>query len=390
MRILFDNQKFTTDTVGGIVRIFAELMRHFDGRTDVAYDMPIAQSNNEYLAELPKFKDRLRAILPISRFWNLPCKGPLYRLWCQKVIGRDNQVLVEKALQRGDFDLFHPTYYDPYFLSRLKGRPFVLTIYDMIHETVLAHRSISRITAMRKKKLAQRAARIIAISQATKDDAVRILGIAPDRIDVVHLGNSLAVDAATLAQRPMDAPGKYILFVGNRDAYKNFTRFVEAVTPLLQNDKKLHVVCIGGGAFSAAECAQFAVADIVGQMHQKRTNDLGLAQYYAHAQLFVFPSLYEGFGVPILEAFACGCPVVLGDNGSLPEIGGEAALYFNPHDAHDMRRVIGEVLNSEKLQQQLRERGMIRGHDFSWEKCAQQTLDVYQRVLDEKKIQAAA
>jgi glycosyltransferase involved in cell wall biosynthesis len=169
-----------------------------------------------------------------------------------------------------------------------------------------------------------------------------------------------------------------VLFVGQRGDYKNYSSFLTAMAPLLRDDARLRVVCAGGRAFGAEEvqrARQLGVGERV--VHVPGPDDAALAALYRHARAFVFPSRYEGFGLPVLEAFAFGCPAVLARSSSLPEIGGDAARYFDPASEGAMRDAIDGVLRDESARAALIEAGRRRAREFSWARTARETWAYY-------------
>ena len=178
--------------------------------------------------------------------------------------------------------------------------------------------------------------------------------------------------------RHMDGQ-KYILFVGARGGYKNFTRFIEAMRKILDRRKDLHVFCAGGGAFNYEEQKNFG--EYAGRIHQGGLSDLELADAYAGAECFVFPSEYEGFGIPILEAFACSCPVVCSEASCFPEVAGKSAEYFDPLNPDDMADKILGVLDDEALRKKLIVSGRGRLKIFDWDKTAAETLKCYKEAM---------
>lgn len=168
--------------------------------------------------------------------------------------------------------------------------------------------------------------------------------------------------------------------MGKRELYKNFTGFFRAIQPLLHRHPDLHLVCAGGGAFSADEQSLFQASGLGHRVQYQPINDGILYGLYQHAQAFVFPSLNEGFGIPVLEAFGAGCPVVLSERSSLPEVAGEAAVYFDPENDESIADAIERVVTSESLRDQLRQSGRERLTLFSLDKTARQTFDVYKQL----------
>jgi glycosyltransferase involved in cell wall biosynthesis len=166
--------------------------------------------------------------------------------------------------------------------------------------------------------------------------------------------------------------------VGSRGGYKNFNIFIKAIALLLiQYDFKL--ICTGS-PFSKNETDLFQYLNIDDRIICRLVSDEELYSLYAKATAFVFPSLYEGFGIPVLEAFATGCPAILSNTSSLPEIGDDGAVYFVPYSIDDMRRVIEKVITSKTLQNKLIKNGKKPRKKFSWEKCARETMNVYEMI----------
>jgi len=157
-------------------------------------------------------------------------------------------------LFKNQFDVFHPTYYDPYFLKYLKGKPFVLTIYDMIHEFFPEQFPNKDPTMLNKKVLATKADFIITISHNTKKDVIETYSIDEDRVFVIYLGNSLS---SSEKPESLNLPSQYVLYVGDRQIYKNFYRFLIAVAPILHDNPSLYIVCAGGKNFSSEEISLF-------------------------------------------------------------------------------------------------------------------------------------
>jgi glycosyltransferase involved in cell wall biosynthesis len=179
---------------------------------------------------------------------------------------------------------------------------------------------------------------------------------------------------------PIPLPESYLLFVGTRGGYKNFLLFVEAVGPLLRKDHRLHVVCVGGGGFTPSEADGLSRQGILERCHQHQVRDEHLAHYYEHARAFVFPSTYEGFGIPIVEAFSCGCPAAVSDASCFPEIASSAALYFDPDDPESMRSAVERLMYDDALRTRLAAEGRMRAQEFRWERTAAQTLAVYRAL----------
>jgi len=367
VRILYDHQIFASQIYGGISRYFFELLKNFENNDEIKYELSLKYSNNYYLKELDN--------LPYKTFFERHSFKGKYKL-----LNIINRKISEKYISKRDFDTFHPTYYDPYFLDFLNGRPFVLTIFDMIHEIYPEMFSSKDKISERKKILAQKATKIIAISENTKRDIINILRIDESKIEVIYLGNSLKInkDIKTIN---IGIPKKYILFVGSRKSYKNFELFIDAVSLLINEDNELNIVCAGGGDFSKIEIEKFRSLKIRDKLFYYSSSDSTLAYLYQKATAFVFPSLYEGFGIPVLESFACRCPLICSKASSLPEVAGDAAIYFDPTDKSSMLNSIQKVIYDDKLKRQLINKGIERVIEFTWGKTAKKTKKLYEDIL---------
>ena len=342
-------------------------MKNFRNNDEVECELSLRYSNNYYLKELDN--------LPYKTFFKRHSFKGKYRL-----LNIINKKISEKYISKGDYDLFHPTYYDPYFLDFLNGKPFVLTILDMIHEIFPEIFPLKDKTSERKKLLAQKAAKIIAISENTKRDIIKFLGIGENKIEVIYLGNSLKIkkDIKTIN---IKIPEKYILFVGSRRGYKNFELFIEVISPLINDDNKLNIVCAGGGKFNNKEIEKLKNLKIKDKVFYYSGSDSILAYLYQKAVAFIFPSLYEGFGIPVLESFASGCPVICSKTSSLPEVAGDAVVYFDPTDKLSMLNSIKKVIYDDELRKQLMDKGIERVKEFTWKKTAEKTKKIYEEIL---------
>lgn len=361
MRILFDHQTFHIQRFGGISRYFYELINRL---SDDDVSVALSFSMNRYIKHHPKCSHT-----------NVTKK--LFKV-TEGVFRRLNKKNSLSKIAKGDFDLFHPTYYDPYFLDALGDKPFVLTIHDMMHERFAQYFKADDPTAGYKRLLSQKARRIIAISENTKRDIIEILGVDEAKIDVVYHG----FDSKTVVEgRPEGLPEEYILYVGERRCYKNFDSTVTAFTEVRKTHPDCHLV-LTGRKLSSAERRQFerlGLTDFV-KIYTDISDDV-LLQLYRHARLFVYPSLYEGFGIPILESFSQQCPVVLSNASCFPEVAGDAAEYFDPMDAQAQAAAMLAVMDSEEHRNELTKAGASRLKLFTWDNTVKKTREVYKKVL---------
>ena len=279
-------------------------------------------------------------------------------------------------------DVFHPTFYDDYFLNNIGETPFVLTIYDMIHEVFPeCFPGDNNRTTFFKKKLYSAARQVIAISEHTKKDIMEIFEVPGEKITVIPLANSLVCNTEKQNENYRNlVSGKYILFVGGRGTYKNFMFFISSISKLLEKDSGIKVICTGQ-PFDKSELAYLDSMDLSSKVVCFSFNDKDLSSLYSNAEMFVFPSLYEGFGIPVLEAFACGCPALLSNTTSLPEVGGEAAEYFNPKSVVEIRSTVEKVLFNSALRKKMVQKGYERLKLFSWDETVRKTGEVYKKCV---------
>ncbi|AQG79666.1 glycosyltransferase family 4 protein [Spirosoma montaniterrae] len=368
MKVLYDHQSFTGLSYGGVSRYFFELMRSFSKRSDIAFELSLRLSNNEYLDQV-SFSRHMR-YRSLARSMNV-----------NRLASALNRQYSLSRIRSGNFDVFHPTYYHRYFLKAIGNKPFAVTFHDATSERYgELYPDLGEGLYDVKKQLMRRADCIISVSEFSKQEILRYFPIEPEKIHVIHLGTSLAEQAASVNSDPALVPFSYLLYVGKRPLYKNFNGFFRAVQPVLQQHPDLHLVCAGGGPFSRDEQGLFHAARLANRVHYRPVTDTGLMNLYKHAEAFVFPSLNEGFGIPVLEAFSGGCPVILSDRSSLPEVAGDAAVYFDPENDDSIAQAVERVLTDKALQDQLRRRGTERLSHFSCEKTARQTLEVYQSL----------
>ncbi len=285
-----------------------------------------------------------------------------------------NDRAFKHALEEMDFDVLHITGAHPVrdIWSPVVGKkPIVVTVYDLIPEIINGSKRVQTY----RRKLMRDATHVIAISECTKRDLIRIYDVPSEKITVIHLG---FLKMANVCEVEFELPRPYVLYVGRRDGYKNFRFLVDAISPLLR-DGDLHLFCTGGD-FSQEEKSLFEGLNISHKVHQRFVADEEMPDLFRKAAAFVYPSIYEGFGIPILDAFSAGCPVVLSNCSCFPEVGGDAALYFDDGDAETLRSHVVRLLTDGALRNELIEKGIARANLFTWEKCANETAGIYRKV----------
>lgn len=363
MKILYDHQMFSYQKFGGITKYFVELMKNMGPEHQIK--LGLLFSENHYLKENQRLFKKAN-LLPPREF-----KG---KATLKKHVANINGLYSRYCISNNDFDLFHPTFYDDYFLGKLK-KPLVVTVHDLIefrYKDTFFKDSINRPPM---EKVIMKADRIISISENTKRDLLETFDLNPDKIDVIYHGYNNNDRVKSPNQF-----GKYILYVGDRGSYKNFILFIESVAALLKKERDIKVVCVGR-PFIPEEMELLVRLGISDQLLALHVDEDMLNNLYANALTFVYPSLYEGFGMPILEAFSNDCPLCLSNTSCFPEIAGKAASYFDPEDAGSILTAIEKVLFDEGYAQQLRTAGKQRLKEFSWEKTAAKTLKSYEKTI---------
>lgn len=383
MKVLYDHQIFEHQRIGGVSRYFAEIIRHLP--TDVEADVSIQYTFNEYLRDMNipfEWRDQLISYYSFLPKLNFKGKKRLYSFLQERFsekypdFYKVNQSRTIEKLEKGDFDIFHPTFFDDYYLDHLNGKPYVLTVHDMIIELYPEFIN-SPGFIKRKKKLVDNAAHIIAVSENTKRDIVNVFGTSADKVSVTYHASSL-VDGGG---KPENLPNKYLLYVGDRRlGYKNFKFFIAAIQPILLENKALCIVCTGD-SFTTEENNYFEALGIQDQLKIIFVNDTQMFGLYRSAEMFIYPSYYEGFGIPILEAFQAQCPVVLSNGSCFPEVGGDAGMYFDSKSPEQLRFAVLSLLNNKELRQEMINKGTQHLQNFSWEKSALQTIEIYKEIL---------
>lgn len=362
MRIIYDHQIFDSQKYGGISRYFFELARHLAGSEGVDLRVISPFFINEYL---------LSARVSVAGV-HVPQIRRTGRIWREL-----NQWLAPRMMRRFRPDLIHETYYSPVKVAPSKAK-VVITVHDMIHEIFPECFPGRDDTRIKKAVAVRRADHVICVSENTRQDLVRFLEVDPAKTSVVHHGYEL--QSLPTGLRRCEA--SYILYVGSRSGYKNFDRLLQAYAAYSSIHEEFQLVTFGGGALTRHERSR--IQELGGGRWQVRHfsgGDEVLADLYESAHVLVYPSLYEGFGIPPLEAMSVGCPVLCSDRSSLPEIVGDAAGFFDPESVDSIVAELNRVLFDSVYRQALIKKGRLQCTKFSWQGCAQKTLDVYRRVI---------
>jgi glycosyltransferase involved in cell wall biosynthesis len=364
MRVAFDSQIFTMQVYGGISRYICSLAKALTLYSDVEPRIFAPLHINAYLPELAS------ELVSGHKVPRVPKTG--------RLLHSTSMMLAQPAIRRFHPDIVHETYYTRRPINSKDART-VVTVHDMIHEHSPSEFTKNDQTSALKRIATQRADHVICISESTRRDLLNFFDVPEEKISVVYHGFdtwSPGIPDVGYRTKP------YLLYVGDRRGYKNFSGFLRAYASSSWLHSNFDVVCFGGGVFSRVESEMFRKLGLSDKkLIQMDGSDNKLASFYCGAALFVYPSLYEGFGIPPLEAMSLDCPVACSNSSSIPEVVGDAAEYFDPRETDSIRTAMESVLSSIARRTDLIERGKLRCTQFSWRHCADEMLGVYRCLM---------
>lgn len=316
-------------------------------------------------------------------------KSMIFRIpgaWKEKLWGWQKLNLLDLVLGKQDI-LFAPSFFEIHLASRI---PAVVTIHDLTMFKFPEQRgkTLSQYLASRTLKACQKAQKILSVSENTKKDLIEILKIKPEKIIVTPLACaeefSLAVNADEIKKikTKYNLAKKIILSVGTLEPRKNMVRLISAYAELPKIlQKKYDLVIAGGAGWNNSDILTMVQA--LGLQEKVKflgfVPDADLNLLYHTTEIFVYPAIYEGFGLPVLEAITAGAPVITSNTSSLPEVGGKAVLYVDPLDVSDIVLKIKNLLENPRLRTNLIKKGKIQAQKFSWEKTVRKTLGVFEQ-----------
>lgn len=391
IRILFDHQIFEMQNTGGISRYFSELFIEWSNYNSIQYILSTQYSDNKYLNEqilkrnifgtpMRLHDDNLNYLAPL-----LKINPEVYRKIYDYVYYRNedkkknlNKLATIEQMKTHDYDIFHPTYFDDYFFPFLDKKPYVITVHDLIEELYPEFFIKTNLNLVKKGNLIKRASHVIAVSENTKKDIIKIFGIPSEKITTIYHGHRhkklITIDIPNF-------PKLFFLYIGQRHHYKNFYFTVEALGPLLESYPDIKIICLGGQNLTREERTFFLHLNLENRIFWIDASDEVLAYCYHHAIALLYTSLYEGFGIPVIEAFYEGCPVIGSNTSSIPEIGKDAIAYISPKNPQTILNAAKRILTEPDYRNHLIMRGKELAPLYSWNHTAKQTLEVYKKVL---------
>jgi len=359
MKIAYNGSIFFTQRYGGISRYFCSIKNEYiNDKKIIKVFSPIFKNN--YLLKLPRKN--------VHGFYLSRYPTPLFFKSIVDYISC-NQI------KNSEFDIVHDTYYSPSMLT-LKNKKKVLTVYDLIYEKLYKDNNFEL-----KKKIIKEADTIICISENTKRDLIEYYGTNEKKIYVSYLGSDhIPKNLTSNYAEMLNIPKNFIFFVGSRYRYKNFNLFLNSYYKSKKIKKDFNIICFGGERFSKEEKETFIEFGIEKKILHFYGNDDFLYYLYSKAALFVFPSQYEGFGIPLLEAMSVGCPVLASDTNIFKEICKNGVHYFKNNDQHDLTERLEFLLFSDSILSSKKDLALSICRQYSWKKCAKETYNVYKKL----------
>lgn len=347
---------------GGVSKYFVELIKRFPPET---VKFLLKFTNNEYVKELPNIKTH--TVLPNKNF-----KGKA------RLISEIGKIVSIPQLIKGNFDIYHPSHYDGYGLNIIPKRiRTVATIHDLNYFKIPQFYPPNSRNKRNQERMIKEVNHIIAISNKTKDDLQELFGVEESKISVIYHG----IDTNWIRNsRPIEYLEPYFLFVGRRSEYKNYKSVLYAMQIVKLKFPEIKLYCAGLQP-SQSEIQLIKDLGLVNNVKFISASNEELANLYKQALGFIFPSFYEGFGLPILEAMSANCPTIISNASCFPEIAKDASLYFSPENQEELAYQMLRLIDDNSLRQDLIARGNERIKDFSWDKSAQQHMEVYKSLI---------
>ena len=380
VKVLYDHQAFDSQTYGGVTNGAVQLISNLPSYIDKT--IAVKRTGNVHLLSSKISKAKPLLCTRDSFIMDKYFKGK-YRLFdklaskCIFLRPWDlNKAYSIQLLTEGNYDVFHPTYFYWYFLDYIGSKPFILTIHDLTPERFFENKDDLQIKA--RELLIDKAAHITVNSEFTKDEVMDYYKVPSSKISVIYRGAPSEIAYSKEKIFSFD----YLLYVGSRTtSYKNFLPMLRNIRSFLLSHENIKLVCTGN-EFDLDEAKVISELNLSDKVITRFCSPEELMNLYSNAICFIYPSLNEGFGLPILEAYSADCPVFLNNCSCFPEIALDAAVYFNLKDEYgDLCDRLDEFLKAslqERHQLVIKQRNRLSF--FSWKKSAEKLAQVYEQV----------
>jgi len=363
MRILYDGEIYVSQTAGGISRYFSSIISRLP--KDFIPTLTTAATRE---INYPKHPNLRTFFYPRHGF-----RPGRLSYWLEQYYFR--------AVTCRNYDLIHPTYY--WMLTRQPMSryqlPIVITVHDMVHEKFSKDIDPDHYVINEKRKAITSSDAIICVSENTKKDLLELYPALECQTTVIYHASEIDI-TMSYGKEPIPAR-PYYLYVGSRFGYKNFKTLLTGFAQAISQAPDLSL-CVVGSPFNHNEQKLLSELSLHPYVEQiSYPSDQHLAKLYRCSLGFVYPSRYEGFGIPLLEAMSCGAPVIAANTSSIPEVVQDAGALFNPGSAEDLAERLLFLVNHPSAREVLIEKGYSRASDFSWDRAVAQTVEVYEKLL---------
>jgi len=366
MKIFYDHKIFYKQVRGGPSRLFLSLAKNL-----LQYDCNIKIYAPFYFNEFLNQFSKQHSDIVEGKYIKNRIK------YSSKIIGLINSFLSKNKIKKETPDIYHSTYYGN-SLTNLKKIPLVITVHDLVHELLLKNKGIKGLDD--KSKIIHKADQIITVSQNTKNDLIHYYKINEKKISVINPGVENIFLNKNYSNYDFLNLKPYILYVGSRHGYKNAKNLLISFAKSSKLRNNIKIVFFGGENFNNEEKKFISTLNLSEKnCIQLSGDDNTLKLLYKNAEVFVYPSLYEGFGSSPLEAMNYGCPVVSSNTSCLPEIQGNASKKFDPNNIENISHALEEVIYSKEIKDNLISKGFEKVKEYSWQKCAEETMQVYKK-----------
>ena len=355
MKLLIDPEIFFYGRCG-MVRYYSALFQELQSR-EIDIEIPLIFSGSDFIEGKFQSIENLKKIIPARFGWNK----------IVRVLNKVSKKRYYQKIKEGNYDalfITSPVFEDTFFSFLPDNKKTMMVVHDTMR-CVLGPDGLydpAGSNADRLAYLVDHVSTVFAISNQTKEDILSLTPIEEDHIKVVHTGNLLSLHLEK--KPPITLPERYLLFVGDRTGRKNFRYFIRSIATWLREDQEdLKIVCTGqSNKWELALLKKLGVEDKI--IYIDSPDDI-LVYLYRHAVALIFPSLYEGFGLPVLEAMSLGCPVITSTTGALQEVGGDAVVYVDPTIATSILEGVKSIVEDPAKRQALSVKGLTQAKKFT-------------------------